>query len=289
PRHPRRHGAEHRLRLRRPAPAGGARGNRRRPARGHRRRDRLDRTDDHAARAPRGAGPRRRTSPLRRDQGRDGRPQRSVRHGAAPQHPRRRGGRQRLTPVALPADLLDRVLDPLRVVFDAQERVSWPYLLGGCLFAVGVLGVRRAWAELHQGLLRRELWWSASSRADLRLIAVKALLALVLRVPWTAATLATTLWIGLRLHAICGPAPDLEWPRGLVGLVYTLVLFVVWDFSRYAVHRLMHTVPWLWSFHQVHHSANVLTPLTLYRTHPVETLLYDARGWLTTSLVAGVF
>src|SRR5690606_28269865 len=50
-----------------------------------------------------------------------------------------------------------------------------------------------------------------------------------------------------------------------------------------------HIVPWLWSFHQVHHSANVLTPLTLYRTHPVETLLYDARGWLTTSLVAGVF
>jgi sterol desaturase/sphingolipid hydroxylase (fatty acid hydroxylase superfamily) len=33
----------------------------------------------------------------------------------------------------------------------------------------------------------------------------------------------------------------------------------------------MHRIPVLWEFHKVHHSAEVLTPISLYRAHPVDT------------------
>ena len=43
------------------------------------------------------------------------------------------------------------------------------------------------------------------------------------------------------------------------------------DFAHFLNHWLHHRLPWLWPLHAVHHSAEVLTPLTLYRKHP----LYD--------------
>lgn len=41
------------------------------------------------------------------------------------------------------------------------------------------------------------------------------------------------------------------------------------DLVTYVNHRLSHESRVLWPFHAVHHSAEVMTPLTLYRKHPV--------------------
>ena len=71
--------------------------------------------------------------------------------------------------------------------------------------------------------------------------------------------------------------------------LFSVTLFVCWDLSRYLLHRLMHAVPALWALHQVHHSAEVLTPMTFYRTHPIESLLYQLRGVLVAGALTGVF
>lgn len=71
-----------------------------------------------------------------------------------------------------------------------------------------------------------------------------------------------------------------SWERGLLAAV---ILFFVEDFIRYLNHYLHHRVPVLWPFHAVHHSAEVLTPLTFLRGHP----LYYGIQRLITSLVAG--
>lgn len=44
------------------------------------------------------------------------------------------------------------------------------------------------------------------------------------------------------------------------------------DFLSYATHRLNHAVPFLWRFHQVHHSETDLDVTTGIRFHPVEGL-----------------
>lgn len=67
-------------------------------------------------------------------------------------------------------------------------------------------------------------------------------------------------------------------------VLYTILAVLALDFGVYATHRLQHKVPLLWHFHAVHHSAEVLTPLTLYRMHPVDLILTG----LTVSVLTGV-
>lgn len=48
--------------------------------------------------------------------------------------------------------------------------------------------------------------------------------------------------------------------------------FLLWlpsDFANYWMHRWFHGWSRLWPLHAVHHSAEVLTPLTTYRQHPL--------------------
>ncbi|MFT5587630.1 MAG: sterol desaturase/sphingolipid hydroxylase (fatty acid hydroxylase superfamily), partial [Cognaticolwellia sp.] len=92
-----------------------------------------------------------------------------------------------------------------------------------------------------------------------------------------------------RMDAWAGTPTAPELSPTLLTLLYSATLFVAWDASRFAVHWALHRVPLLWRFHQVHHSATVLTPLTYHRVHPVESLLYQGRGALVTGLVAGLF
>lgn len=63
-----------------------------------------------------------------------------------------------------------------------------------------------------------------------------------------------------------------------VAIAYTAVLLLVEDFFRYWAHRLMHWSPLLWHFHKVHHSPEVLVPITQLRTHPVNGLVNLARS-----------
>lgn len=72
-------------------------------------------------------------------------------------------------------------------------------------------------------------------------------------------------------------------------LLYTFTLFIVSDFTRFLLHYLMHKNRFLWRFHAVHHSAEVLTPITYYRVHPVENLLFGFRYALSAGVVTGVF
>jgi sterol desaturase/sphingolipid hydroxylase (fatty acid hydroxylase superfamily) len=52
-----------------------------------------------------------------------------------------------------------------------------------------------------------------------------------------------------------------------------VVAVVVGDLGVYGMHRLMHTVPWLWRFHSVHHSAEEMDWLVGFRFHAVDLLL----------------
>lgn len=63
----------------------------------------------------------------------------------------------------------------------------------------------------------------------------------------------------------------------------TLIITLVTDFFVYWVHRLHHERMVLWPFHAVHHSAEVMTPVTSYRKHPV----YDFISGVVAAVPAG--
>lgn len=50
--------------------------------------------------------------------------------------------------------------------------------------------------------------------------------------------------------------------------------FVLKDFIQWNTHRLLHRVPWLWRFHQVHHSAEQMGFAVHLRFHAAETVIY---------------
>ena len=51
----------------------------------------------------------------------------------------------------------------------------------------------------------------------------------------------------------------------------------------------MHRIPVLWAFHKVHHSATVLNPVTVLRTHPIEGVLFALRSALVQGFCIALF
>jgi sterol desaturase/sphingolipid hydroxylase (fatty acid hydroxylase superfamily) len=71
------------------------------------------------------------------------------------------------------------------------------------------------------------------------------------------------------LVAAFGQRGRTELPEWLVRSIITLMLFLAYELGYWVNHYLSHRVAFLWEFHKVHHSATVLTPLTVFRVHPV--------------------
>jgi sterol desaturase/sphingolipid hydroxylase (fatty acid hydroxylase superfamily) len=71
-------------------------------------------------------------------------------------------------------------------------------------------------------------------------------------------------------------------------LLATFIITLVSDFCVYWVHRLHHESPAIWPFHAVHHSAEVLTPVTVYRKHPVYDFISDFVKAVLTGFIQGV-
>ena len=75
------------------------------------------------------------------------------------------------------------------------------------------------------------------------------------------------------------------WPHDWsLGAQLALAL-IVGQFGEYWAHRLLHTVPFLWRFHAVHHSPERLYFLNAARFHPVDTALLFSVGLMPLMLL----
>jgi sterol desaturase/sphingolipid hydroxylase (fatty acid hydroxylase superfamily) len=71
-----------------------------------------------------------------------------------------------------------------------------------------------------------------------------------------------------------GAAPQTA-ELGAPGILATAVLLVVLlDLGDYFAHLALHRIPMLWELHKVHHSATFLSPVTSFRVHPFEAIVY---------------
>lgn len=75
--------------------------------------------------------------------------------------------------------------------------------------------------------------------------------------------------------------PMSTWPLWSV----LLVGFVVRDFVQWWVHRLLHRVPRLWRFHQVHHSVEQMGFAAHLRYHWMETVVYRTIEYVPLALL----
>jgi sterol desaturase/sphingolipid hydroxylase (fatty acid hydroxylase superfamily) len=70
-----------------------------------------------------------------------------------------------------------------------------------------------------------------------------------------------------------------------VSIIVTVVLYLAYEFAYWLDHYISHKIPFLWEFHRVHHEAEVLSPATNLRVHPVDTLVFAN---LTAVITGGV-
>lgn len=59
-----------------------------------------------------------------------------------------------------------------------------------------------------------------------------------------------------------------------------VVFFLVKDVVEWNIHRLLHTTPWLWEFHKLHHSIEELDWIGNFRFHWGEVIVYKTLSYL---------
>jgi sterol desaturase/sphingolipid hydroxylase (fatty acid hydroxylase superfamily) len=96
-------------------------------------------------------------------------------------------------------------------------------------------------------------------------------------------------WVVRGLHAEFGAAAPSTAPAWALRAGLTLVVFLAYEFGYYVDHYMKHKIPALFELHKTHHSAEVLTPLTVFRVHPIDTLIFVDIIALTTGVAYGVF
>jgi sterol desaturase/sphingolipid hydroxylase (fatty acid hydroxylase superfamily) len=83
---------------------------------------------------------------------------------------------------------------------------------------------------------------------------------------WLLASLAAVAAVTWRPAGLLAQAGWPFWAQTVLGIL-------VLDFCvGYLSHRAMHMLPFMWRFHQIHHSDPFVDVTTTYRTHPVETV-----------------
>lgn len=175
------------------------------------------------------------------------------------------------------SQVIDLLLYPFRVFVTSADRLYWLYWLTAYLggLAVVVL-VRREVNSIRQGLaylFPASIYLNRSVLNDCLVAYVNLIWMAGLFGSWVALisiTCSTAVESWLNLHAVSLKGSATAWSEH--AWLWTILLFLVSDFCMYVSHYLQHRIGWLWEFHKVHHSAEVMMPITVYRFHPLDNL-----------------
>ena len=174
----------------------------------------------------------------------------------------------------------------LDYIFISHQRIFWLYALSSFLIALVYIKFSPLTLSEYKN---RKIWLHESALLDYKYFVVVAFIKMAFILPLILSSKDVSLWTTLLLQKQFGYVTAFDLSREIVIALYTLTLFLVGDLTRYWLHRLLHTVPLLWKIHQVHHSAEVLNPLTFYRVHPVENILFGLRYAVSVGLITGLF
>lgn len=186
----------------------------------------------------------------------------------------------------------DIVSDIAATFFDPRKRLFIGYLFFSfliVLFYWAYFNKQHFFISIKK-CFSKKVWLSKSAKADYRMIIVNKLLMLLIA-PLLLSQLVAATAIFLFLYEYFPNRPQFlnAWSDLSVSLLFTAFYFLLDDFARFYVHRLLHRWPVLWAFHKVHHSAQRLTPLTVLRTHPVEMVVFSLRSVFVQAISISVF
>ena len=193
------------------------------------------------------------------------------------------------------SQILEILLAPFRHFTNPSDRLSYVYLATALMVAIIVYIVNQAReGRLNAGglvrwLLPKEVLMHPSCQTDFAyFFVVRILRAAIYGSVVVSSTLVAELKVS-GLTSLLGPsAPTVE-PNIWLSIAVTLTIVLVLDFVLWFMHYVYHVVPFLWDYHKVHHSAEVMTPITAARMHPVEEISNMSVAGVVIGTVYGAF
>ena len=139
-----------------------------------------------------------------------------------------------------------------------------------------------------RALFPRGLWRRPSTRADLGFFLFNVLAAGGLTGWAIMSSQGVETAVAAGLAKLGAGSPFSDAPGWLAAGVTTIALFLAFELGYYVDHWLSHHVPALWALHRPHHTAQTLTPMTNFRVHPLESLIFLNIVAVTTGVTAAL-
>ena len=176
--------------------------------------------------------------------------------------------------------------------FDPRKRVFVGYLFSAIVIAFLWLCVvkKKTLKECFYKIFDKKIFFSKSAKADYILFLFNIIILMFLSpILITQLAIASVIFESLHFQTYLMPInTDIKY-LWLVPYFFTVSYFVLDDLTKFITHALMHRIPLLWEIHKTHHSARVLTPITIFRTHPLEGVIFVLRSALTQGIVIALF
>ncbi len=175
---------------------------------------------------------------------------------------------------------------------DPKKRVFIAYIVIAIAIATGwfILNKKFSFKYALKKIFDKKIFFSKSAKSDYKVFFINQLIMMIVSpLLITQLTIATALyfyfhsidWLSVGMFKHTLPI--------IVVISFTTFQFIIDDFSKYIIHLFMHRWPILWSLHKVHHSATVLTPMTVFRTHPLEGIIFSLRSSATQAISISIF
>ena len=200
-----------------------------------------------------------------------------------------------LEPFASPENFLRAASGLTDALTDLGSKTAWPWVVSSLVLALVLyaVGKRRGAVDsqtsLRAFLAPRGIYGQRSAVLDYKYVAINYSIRGIVYTPLMAGS-SLLLYKLLQPLVVGTLTIDVPLTNPFIrGVLLTIFAVLLADFGWFLSHYLMHKIPLLWYFHEVHHSAEVLTPVTVYRVHPLEDFVNAYIGSLLGGLGAAIY
>ncbi len=218
-----------------------------------------------------------------------------------------RGGTPPETSVAIPAPLSIRQnqkssMDISTALRFSKTRLSIELFSAGSIFSVYSLATsfcvgfcalayrqkrrrgRVNLAALSRAIFARSFVARESVHADIKLLILSVVFMPAIIGSLVISSNSVAMAVHAALSGAFGAVAPFECCDLSIKIVSTLVLFLAYEIGYFVDHYLKHHVSFLWELHKVHHTADVLTPATNFRNHPIDNVVF---GYMLALFIGG--
>lgn len=163
-------------------------------------------------------------------------------------------------------------------LMEPGHRLFWGFILVSLLFAIVVFKRQKKEKNLAEFLFPKHVWSNPSAILDVKYFFFHGLIGHFLFYGLAGLCLAigVTAGLGPEMEIMDNQvSPHGPFLTGMIAVFFLIAVNLVADFMGWAIHYLQHKIPLLWQFHKVHHAGEVMHPLSNFREHPVDNVMYS--------------